>query len=798
MLGTLAKSRCSDAGNGSKGRSPKWLIEAVRWSLLAVGIVGSAHVSLAAQVLPQPETLFGGKIAINAKDSTPDWPQPITAPKGAPNIVLILLDDIGFADTSTFGGVAQTPELDKLAAQGLRYDNFNTTSMCSPTRAALLTGRNHHRVGFGIIADDSVGYPGYNSVWKKSTASVAEVLRLNGYSTAAFGKWHNTPDWEISPLGPFDRWPTGLGFEHFYGFMGPAGLENQWEPSRLYRDITPVNPPATPAQGYHLTTDITNQAISWLQAHLSLAPEKPYFLYFATGAVHAPHQAPREWIDKYRGQFDAGWDKVREQIFARQKQLGVIPPTAELTPRPQAIPAWDSLSADQKKLYARQMEVYAGFVAHTDHEVGRLLKAVQQGPGANNTLILYIVGDNGPEGGGGVDGFTSAGWTVADQLKHVDELGSPLVTLNIYSAGWAWVGATPFKWWKTIASHFGGVRDPLIISWPARIRDRGGLRGQFTHVNDVAATLYEATGISLPSVVDGAKQQPLDGVSFAYTFDHTDVPSKHHIQYFEMLGNRAMYQDGWIAAARHSVPWERKSNSDYTHDQWELYRVDQDFSEAHDLAAQYPSKLNTLQRLFEVEARKNSVYPLGGEDSLGKPSLTESQREFVYYPGTPRIPVALMPPLVDKSYRITANVVIPDTGAEGIIVSYGERTNGFALYIQGDRFIYEESSYKNHEVISSNLPVPRGEVTLTYEFNQKSVHKDENGFEDSRFGTGRLFINGQLVGQATLTQGWGNRYGNGYSGSLGIGQAFGSPVSDAFQLPFKLRGTLTKVEVNLQ
>jgi arylsulfatase A-like enzyme len=759
--------------------------------------------SIAIDKASQSESQFKGKIAISAKDSLPDWPQPINASTDAPNIVLILLDDIGFADTSTFGGVAQAPELDKLAAQGLRYNNFNTTSMCSPTRAALLTGRNHHRVGFGIIADDSGGYPGYNSVWKKSTASVAEVLRLNGYSTAAFGKWHNTPDWEISPLGPFDLWPTGLGFEHFYGFMGPAGAENQWEPERLYRDTTPIDPPATPAQGYHLTTDITNQAIGWLQAHQSLAPAKPYFLYFATGAVHAPHHAPREWIDKYRGQFDAGWDRVREQIFARQKQLGVVPATAELTPRPQAIPTWNSLTADQRKLYARQMEVYAGFVAHTDHEVGRLLKAVQDGPGADNTLILYIVGDNGTEGGAGVNGFTSFGESVPDQLKHIDELGSPAVAANLYSAGWAWVGSTPLKWWKTIASHFGGVRDPLVVYWPARIKDRGGLRSQFAHVNDVAATLYEVTGIRFPSVVDGVEQQPLDGVSFAYTFDHPAEPSRHHVQYFEMLGHRAIYQDGWVAAALHWVPWHYLPDPDFTHDRWELYKVNEDFSEVHDLAAQYPEKVKTLQKLFDVEARKNSVYPLGGGVSAGKPSLTKGQRKFVYYPGTPRIPIALMPPLLDRSYRITAKVVVPDTGAEGIIVSYGERTNGFALYIMGDRFIYEDSSYKNHEMISSNRPVPHGDVTLTYEFNQESVHRvpsppaaarDENGSEDSRSGTGRLLINGLLVGQATLTQSW----GGGYLSSLGIGQAFGSPVSDAFQLPFKLRGTLTKVEINLQ
>ncbi len=429
-------------------RDPKHSMRKLVTGLVALVV---AHLAVAAEVLPHSEPPFKGKIAFDVKNSVPYWPEAAKAPQGAPNIVIVLLDDIGFADTSTFGGVAQTPELDKFAALGLRYINFNNASICAATRAALLSGRNHHHVGFGVV--ESTGdFPGYSSVWRKSTVSIAEILRRNGYSTAAVGKWHNTPLWEISPAGPFDRWPTGLGFEYFYGFLG--GMENQWEPSRLYRNTTAVEPRATPQQGYHLTTDLADEAIGWVRTHESLAPQKPYFLYFAPGAVHVPHQAPKEWIDRYRGAFDRGWDELRGEVFARQKQLGVIPANAQLTPRPAVIPAWSSLSADQKRLYARQMEVYAGYVAHTDHEVGRLLQAVQQQPGADNTLILYIVGDNGATEGG-PDGATDNLSSVADQMQHIDELGSYRVPLNVYAAGWGWMGSTPFS---------GGRRSPRILA----------------------------------------------------------------------------------------------------------------------------------------------------------------------------------------------------------------------------------------------------------------------------------------------------------------------------------------------
>jgi len=766
--------------------------------LVALGAVQAALAGQSSSQSQAPES-FKGKIEVSAKDSIPDWPRPTGAPRGAPNIVLILLDDIGFADTSTFGGVAQTPELDALAARGLRYNNFNTTATCSPTRAALLTGRNHHRVGFGVA--DLAGFPGYNFVWKKSTVSVAEVLRRNGYSTAAFGKWHNTPPWEISPLGPFDHWPTGLGFDYFYGFMG--GRENEWEPSTLYRNTVPVEPSAAPQQGYHLTTDLTNEAIRWLGAHESLAPGTPYFLYFATGAVHSPHQAPRAWIDQYRGKFDRGWDALREEIFLRQKRLGVIPADAVLTRRPGSVPAWASLSVDRKKLFARQMEVYAGFISHTDHEIGRLLKAVREMPGGGDTLILYIVGDNGASPEGGLNGSMDASRSVKDQLKHLDDLGGPLIPSNEYSDGWAWLGATPFKGWKWVASYFGGVRNPMVVSWPSRIKDRGGLRTQFAHVNDVAATLYEVTGIEFPAVVDGVDQQPLDGVSFAYTFDHPNSASRHRIQYFEMVGNRAIYEDGWVAAAAHFDPAYADMTSDmapsldFSHDRWELYNVDLDFSEAHDVAAQYPDRLTELRKLFDAEARKNDVYPLGAvaASHAGQASLTGGKHKFIYYPGTPRLPRAAMPPLGGTSYRITAQALIPSRGAHGVILSYGGRESGFAFYVKGDRLIYEVNSLNDtHAVITSTAPVPDGKVTLVFEYTKEKDLKAGPWGRKITAGTGRLFIDGQAVGEAKMT----DASQSAYFASLGVGQAFGSPVSNNFRPPFKFSGTLGDVTVELK
>lgn len=735
-----------------------------------------------------------------ATDARAEWPQPPKAPPGAPNIVLILLDDVGFAATSTFGGTAATPVLDRLAARGLRYNNFHTTALCSPTRAALLTGRNDHRAGFGSIMEGVSGFPGYNGIWKKTTVSVAEVLRRNGYSTAAFGKWHNTPYWEISPVGPFDRWPTNLGFEYFYGFQG--GAQSQWEP-HLYRNTAAVEPPATPAQGYHFTTDITDEAIRWVQTYSSLVPDKPYFLYFATGATHEPHHVPKDWIAKYRGEFDQGWDKLREEIFSRQKALGVIPADAELTPRPAELPAWDSLSADKKKLYARQMEIYAGFLAHTDHEVGRLLQVVAEGPHGDNTLILYIVGDNGGSGEGGIEGrdvppeeigLLAPPVPVQTRLQHLDELGSELF-INNYSAAWAWATGAPFQWMKQVASHYGGTTNPLIVVWPARIKDHGGLRTQFAHVNDVAPTLYELTGIRFPTVVDGIEQLSLDGTSLAYTFDNPQAPSRHRTQLFEQVGSRAIYHDGWVAAARHSVPWDWHRSADFAYDRWELYHVAEDYSEAHDLSAQFPAKLKSLQSLFDSEARRNLVYPLntsfgGPLFGPGQPSLTAGRYEFVYHSGL-RVPINAVPSFAG-SHRLTAEVVIPESGAQGVIVAEGGRAGGFSWYVKDNRLVYENNFQgRKYELIVSRELVPHGKVELAYEFVRSDAQAGHGG-------TGRLYFNGRIVGEAPLTHYAAPSFFDIYFDSFSVGQAAGAPVSSAYDVPFPFTGTLGQLRVELK
>jgi len=477
---------------------------------------------------------------------TSAWPEPPKAPSGAPNVVLILVDDVGFGATSTFGGPISTPTFDKLAAEGLRYNSFHVNSLCSPTRAALLTGRNNHEVGFGSISEWSAPYPGYNTLLPKSSATIAEVLKENGYSTAAFGKWHNTPTWQVSPQGPFDRWPTGLGFEHFYGFLQAA--DNQYY-TRIYRDQTPVEPNKTPEQGYHFTTDITNEAINWLHQHDAVASDKPFFIYYATGATHTPHQVPQKWINLYKGKFDRGWDVIRQEAFDRQRKLGVIPANAELTPRPDGLPAWDSLTPQQKKLLAHQAEVYAGFAQQTDYEIGRLLDAIREEGQADNTVVLEIFGDNGASAEGGLDGtdardINGKPLTVEARLDTADLLGSETF-MNHYAAAWAWALSSPFQGTKQDASHLGGTTDPLVIVWPGHIKDAGGLRSQFSHVIDIAPTIYDIAGVTPPAIINGIAQTPLEGVGLTYTFDNPQEPTHHAVQYFTTSGNRAIYKDGW-------------------------------------------------------------------------------------------------------------------------------------------------------------------------------------------------------------------------------------------------------------
>jgi arylsulfatase len=764
--------------------------------LITLLMATSPAIAATSKVLPISPPSFEGKIGITYKESTPDFPTPITAPAKAPNVLLVLLDDVGFGQGSTFGGPVETPNLTRLAARGLRYNQFHTTALCSPTRAALLTGRNHHSVGTGVVVELASGYPGYTTILPKSAATVAEVLRQNGYNTAAFGKWHNTPDYETSTAGPFDRWPTGLGFEYFYGFLG--GDTNQWSPT-LIENTKRVELPTDP--NYHLTPDLVDHAIAWIRSQESIAPDKPFFAYVATGATHAPHHAPKAWINKYQGKFDQGWDKLREETFARQKQLGVIPASAQLTPRPPEIPAWDSLTKDEQRIYAREMEVFAGFLGHTDHEVGRLIDAVDKLGELDNTLIIYIVGDNGASAEGGLTGsvnelkvFNGVPETTAQLLSSLNDLGGPQ-TFNHYHAAWAWAGDTPFQWTKQIASHFGGTRNPLIIAWGDRIQDPGGLRSQFHHVIDIAPTIFEAAGITAPTEVNGVKQQKIEGTSLVYTFDHPDAPSQRQTQYFEMLGNRAIYDQGWIAAARHPrLPWEGKINADFEQDPWELYNIEEDFSEANNLAAKNPEKLEKLQKLFLSEARKHNVLPLDDRlserfDVQSRPSFAAGRTTFSYYSSAESIPEGSAPNLKNRSFSITADVEIPDSGAEGVLLTQGGRFAGWGLFLEDSKptYLYNFANVERY-IIQSPEKVPTGKSRIRFDF-------DYDGGRPGLGGTGTLFINNQQVAAGRIEKTIPYRLT--LNETFDVGQDTGTPVVDTYQVPFAFTGNLQKVTLNL-
>jgi arylsulfatase A-like enzyme len=755
----------------------------------------------AANKLPQSDPAFNGKVSVTREDSKPDWPQRPKAHAGAPNVVLILLDDVGYGATSVFGGPVDAPELQKLADGGLRYNRFHVNAMCSPTRAALLSGRNSHQMAFGNIAELAAGYPGYNSLWPKESASVAEVLKENGYSTAAFGKWHNTPMWEVNAAGPFDRWPTGLGFEYFYGFL--SAQTSQWEPT-LYRNTLPADPLATRRPGEHLTTDLVDDAIQWVHRHDALVPDKPFFLYFATGATHVPHHVPAEWVAKYKGKFDEGWDVLRARSFERQKQLGVIPANTELTPRPKEIPAWDSLSADQKKLLAHQMEVYAGFLAHTDHEVGRLLAGIRADGHNEDTIVFYIPGDNGASAEGGLEGRDAVGVdgkapSVTDRLERIDDLGGEIF-LNHYATSWAWALNSPFQWAKEVASHLGGTRDPLVVSWPGHITQKGGVRCQFTHVNDIAPTIYELASITPPAEVNGIKQSPIEGVSLAYTFDHPQAPSRHKVQYFEMLGSRGIYKDGWWAGSFNHLPWptERSPfNSPPETKPWELYHLDDDYSQAHDLATQYPDKLKELEDLFDAEARRNHVYPLEPVRNDGLPLVTNGKTTFLYRSGQQPIPPSSAPRLSQRAHVITAELDVPVGGATGAIVAQGGRYGGFTLYVKSGSLIYE-SNINGHRVgqVVSSEPLPAGKVTVAVEFAPDAPAPEQSGvpFAPARLVAGvvTLALNGKAVGSAHIP-GIGNN-----SDTFDIGYDRGSPVSNRYTSPFVFTGEVESVRVELR
>lgn len=645
------------------------------------------------------------------------------APAGAPNVVLVLLDDVGFGTTSTFGGPVETPALTALAGQGLRYNRFHTTAMCSPTRAALLTGHNAHATGIGGVMTDS--RPGYTGFHSKDTASVAEILRENGFSTAAFGKWHQTAAWQASQSGPFDNWPTGEGFEKFYGFEG--GETDQFEPS-LFDGTTPVMRPAK--KNYHLTEDLVDRSINWFRAIHSVTPDKPFFLYLAPGAIHAPIQVPEEWIVKYRGQFDQGWDKLREETFARQKRLGIIPANTQLTPRPDGMPAWDSLSADEKRFASRLMEAYAGFMAHTDAQIGRLVQALKDSGQFDNTLFIYVVGDNGASAEGGLSGslnylgsLQGMPETLASKLQNMDKIGSVHANAHI-NAAWAWAANAPFPWTKTVASHLGGTRNGLVVSWPRKITQPGGLRSQFGHVNDVVPTILDAVGLKAPAEVDGVKQKPMDGTSLVYSFNDAAAPERHRTQYFEIFGHRAIYNDGWMASAFHTrLPWGAAlglAKKPFEDDRWELYDLRSDFSQAHDLAAQYPDRLKEMKALFMREAEANQVLPLKGQQlgDTGLPSLSTGATSQTYYEGAVAVPEASLPRIYNRAWSIDAQFTT-EPGARGVIATLGGSDAGWSLYLDPQRrplFTYRLYNIKT-VTLRGRKPLPIGQNKVRFDFD---------------------------------------------------------------------------------
>jgi arylsulfatase A-like enzyme len=673
------------------------------------GTLGQADATttIDGKQIPSPPPKFGGVIKESYKDSTPWWPPRIVPPKGAPNVLLIMTDDQGYGVPGTFGGVIPTPSLDRIAKAGLRYIQFHSTALCSPTRAALITGRNHHSVGYGVIGELSTGYPGYDSIIGPDNATIGEILKENGYATSWFGKNHNTPGFQYSSTaGPFEQWPSGMGFQYFYGFLG--GETDQWEPY-LFRDHTQVFP-WVGKPDYNLTTDLADDAIRYMRDLNAAAPEKPFFVYYVPGGSHSPHQPKKEWIDKFHGKFDMGWEKMREQIFENQKRLGVVPPNTTLTPWPDGqaeyggakLPKWDSLTDLEKKMYAREAEVFAGYTAYTDYEIGRVIQEVQNMGKLDNTLIIYIDGDNGTSAEGSVYGtfnqMTAYNGILNEpavkavnvmNVLHYEDWGSDK-TYPHMSVAWSWAFDTPFKWTKQVASHFGGTRQGLAISWPGHIKDEGAIRTQFHHVIDIVPTILEAAGIQAPEEVNGIKQKSIEGVSMLYTFDsaNANAPSKRDTQYFEMVGNRAIYHDGWIAPTTPpSPPWELGTGTMPPLDQykWELYNITEDYSEYNDLAAKNPDKLKELQALFVTEAAKYQVFPLDNTGFVrlltARPSAVAGKTVFTYTGENPGIPVGNAPSILDKDYTITAEVTIPDGGAEGMIATLGGRFGGYGLYL---------------------------------------------------------------------------------------------------------------------
>jgi arylsulfatase A-like enzyme len=710
------------------------------------------------QNLPIPDPQHVGVTTFDAKSPDTSYPpiEPLRPPDGAPNVLVILIDDAGFGSASAFGGPCQTPNFERLADNGLKYNRFHTTALCSPTRQALLTGRNHHAVGMGGITELATSAPGYNSMRPKAAAPLAETLKLNGYSTAQFGKCHEVPVWETSPMGPFDSWPScGGGFEHFYGFIG--GETNQYAPA-LYRDTVPVEPDRTPEEGYHFTEDMTDRAIAWVHEQKALMPDKPFFIYYAPGATHAPHHVPAEWSAKYKGRFDQGWDKLREETLARQKELGVIPEDAELTARPAEIPGWDETPDDMKPIFARQMEVYAGFLEHTDHHVGRLIDALAELEILDDTLIYVIIGDNGASGEGTPNGCFNElivlngefGLETVDFMtSRIDDFGGPKA-YNHYAVSWAHAMDTPFQWTKQIASHWGGTRNGTIVHWPQGIKAKGEVRTQFHHVIDVAASVLDVAGLPEPTSVHGIQQMPLHGVSMAPSFDDAASPERRATQYFEMFCNRGIYHKGWTAVTRHSVPWDMAAQiPPLDQDVWELYGPD-DWTQAHDLSSEQPEKLRELQTLFLIEAAKYNVLPLDDRraerfngDLAGRPQLIRGTRQLLFG-GMGRLSESSIVVTKNKSFALTAEVAVPEQGAAGVIISQGGAFGGFSLYAKDGKpaFCYNLFGLQLFKVYGED-PLTPGEHQVRMEFAY-----DGGGL--GKGGTATLYVDGTKVGDGRI------------------------------------------------
>jgi arylsulfatase len=776
-----------------------------------------ATTTLSGKQLPAPDPNFGGVIKENAAQSKAWWPPRVVPPKEAPNVLLIMTDDVGFGAPSTFGGVIPTPALDRIGKAGLRFTNFHSTALCSPTRAALITGRNHHSAGFGVVSEQATGFPGYNSILTKDKATIGTILRDNGFGTSWFGKNHNTPTFVASQAGPFDQWPVGMGFEYFYGFVG--GDSSQWQPN-LFRNTSPIYP-YVGKPGWNLTTAMADDAIDWLNQLNQIDPSKPFFCYYVPGGTHAPHHPTPEWVKKIHDMklFDEGWNKLRETIFANQKKLGVIPETARLTPWPKdLLKDWDALNADEKKLFIRQVEVYAAYLAYTDHEIGRVVEAVDKMGKLDNTLIIYISGDNGSSAEGQMVGtpnevamFNGVQVPVEEQLKFFYDIWGTDRTYNHMAVGWTWAFCTPFSWTKQIASHFGGTRQGMCVSWPGHIKDVGGLRHQFHHMIDVVPTILEVCGIPAPASVNGIKQAPIEGVSFAYAFDKASasVPSRHKTQYFEMMGDHALYHEGWIASTKViRPPWDVAGpvNQDpFNKVTWELYDLSKDWTQFEDVAAKHPEKLKELQGLFKKEAEKYQVLPLDASVATRlvapRPNITAGRSEFVYTKPMTGIPQGDSPLLLNTSYTITADITVPEGGAEGMILTSGGRFGGYGFYLLKGKpvFLWNLVDLKRVRWEGKEALTP-GKHTLEFDFKYEGLGAGTLAFNNmsgiGRGGTGVLKVDGKEVASQKmertipLIMQWDETFD--------IGSDTGTPVEDKdYQVPFTLTARLNKLTIKL-